>query len=141
MTKQAPTDEAHIRNAVREINEHWRAGKYERIGARIADHAVIASLGFDDRVRGRRAYIQSYRDYDQVATTLEFSAGESQVDIIGDVAVAVTPFDVVYELDQRRHHETGHDILVFSRAGEQWQVVWRTMQATDVEEKPVEGAG
>jgi ketosteroid isomerase-like protein len=62
MRKQASTDEAHLRSAVREINEHWRAGKYDRIGARLADDAVIAPPGFDGRVRGRAAYIQSYRD-------------------------------------------------------------------------------
>jgi len=141
MTKQASTDEAHIRSAVREINEHWRAGQYERIGAQLADDAVIATPGFDGRVCGRGAYIQSYRDYDQAATTLEFSAGEPQVDVIGDVAVAVTPFDVVYQLHGTRHHENGHDILVFARLRGEWKVVWRTMQVAPAGERPVEGAG
>jgi ketosteroid isomerase-like protein len=126
--KQALTDEARIRSAAREINEHWRAGQYDHIGARLADDAVIAPAGFDGRVRRRGAYIQSYRDYDQTATTLEFSAGEPQVDVVGDVAVAVTPFDVVYEVDGTRHRENGHDILVFSRLRGEWTVVWRTMQ-------------
>jgi ketosteroid isomerase-like protein len=135
MTNQASTDEAHVRIAVHEINEHWRTGQYERIGARLADDAVIAPPGFDGRVRGRAAYIQSYRDYDQAATTLEFSAGEPQVDVVGDVAVAVTPFDVVYELHGTRHHEKGHDILVFSRLRGEWTVVWRTMQVAPAGEK------
>ncbi len=135
MTRQAPTDEARIRSAVREINEHWRAGQYDRIGARLADDAVIAPPAFDGRVRGRGAYIQSYRDYDQAAATLEFLAGEPQVDVIGEVAVAVTPFDVVYELDGTRHHEKGHDILVFSRLRGEWTVVWRTVQAAPAGER------
>jgi ketosteroid isomerase-like protein len=136
MTKQASTDEAQIRSAVREINDYWRAGQYDRIGARLADDAVIAPPGFGGRVRGRAAYIQSYRDYDQAATTLEFSAGEPQVDVVGDVAVAVTAFDVVYEVRGARHHENGHDILVLSRLRGQWTVVWRTMQVA-----PTEGRG
>jgi ketosteroid isomerase-like protein len=135
MTKQASTDEAHVRSAVHEINEHWRAGQYERIGARLADDAVIAPPGFDGRVRGRGAYVQSYRDYDQAATTLQFSAGEPQVDVVGDVAVAVTPFDVVYDLRGTRHHENGFDILVFSRQRGEWTVVWRTMQVAQAGNK------
>jgi len=123
MTKHASTDEEDIRSAVRQINEHWRAADYDRIGARLADEVVIAPPGFDRRVRGRGAYIRSYREYDQAATTLEFAAGEPQVDVVGDVAVAVTPFDVVYELEGTRHRENGHDILVFSRLRGDWMVV------------------
>jgi len=140
MTKHASTDEAVIRSVVREINEHWRAGEYDRIHARLADEAVIAPPGFDGRVRGRAAYIQSYRDYDQAAATLEFLAGEAQVDVIGDVAVAVSPFEVAYELQGTRHYEKGHDILVFSRLQGEWTVVWRTMQATPAGEE-TDGAG
>src|SRR5262245_55619548 len=105
-------DAAQIRTAVRAINEHWRAGQYDRIGAWLADEAVIAPLGAEARVRGRDAYIQSYRAYDQSATTLEFSASEPQVDVVADVAVAITPFEVVYELQGTKYHERGHDILV-----------------------------
>lgn len=131
MKERPASDAAQIRSAVREINEHWQAGRYDRIGALLAEGAVIAPPGFDGRVRGRDAYVQSYRDYDQAATTLEFSMGEPQVDVVGDVAVAVTPFDVVYELDGTRHHEKGQNILVFSRRQGEWAVVWRTDVAAE----------
>jgi len=134
MTEPAENDTAHLQNIVREINEDWRARRYDRIGTRIADDAIIAPPGFDGRIRGRDAYVQSYRDYDQAATTLKFVAGEPQIDVVGDVAVAVTPFEVIYRIESRRHHETGHDILVFSRIGGQWQIVWRTMQVNALEE-------
>lgn len=134
MNKQRSVDEEDIRNAVREIKEHWRAGEYERIGSRLADDAIIAPPGFDCRVCGRGAFVQSYRDYDQAARTLDFATGEPQVDVVGDVAVAVTPFDVVYEVRGRRHRESGHDILVFSRLHGKWMVVWRTMQITPASE-------
>ena len=126
---QAPKDVDFIRSAVREINQHWRAGAYDLIGVLLAENAVIAPPGFARRVRGRGAYIQSYRDYDRAATTLEFSAGEPQVDVIEDVAVAVTPFDIAFDLQGTRHREHGHDILVFSRLRGEWKVVWRTTQS------------
>ncbi len=133
MLKQRSDDEEAIRNAVREINDHWRAGEYDRIGPRLAGDVIIAPPGFDRRVRGRDAYVQSYRDYDQAVRTLDFAAGEPQVDVVGDVAVAVTPFEVGYEVHGTRHRESGHDILVFSRRHGEWMVVWRTMQTTPAE--------
>lgn len=130
MRNEASTDHEAIRSAVREINEHWRAKQYDRIAALLADEAVIAPPGFGSRVRGRSAYVQSYRDYDEAATTLEFSPGDPEIDVIGEVAVTVCPFRVVYEIDGTTHREQGHDILVFSRSCGEWKVVWRTMQIT-----------
>jgi ketosteroid isomerase-like protein len=137
MANQASTDHQAIRSAVRAINEHWRGKQYDRLGALLAAEAVIAPPGFGRRIRGRDAYVQSYRDYDEAATTVAFSAGDPEVDIIGDVAVAVCPFRVVYEISGTTHREHGHDILVLSRLRGEWKVVWRTMQTAPAGEEGV----
>jgi ketosteroid isomerase-like protein len=115
------------------INDCWRAKRYDGLGELLADDVVLAAPGFASRVRGRGAYVQSYRDYDAAATTLAFSSGEPQVDVFGDTSVVVYPFDVTYELDGKPYHDRGHDILALTRSGGDWKVVWRTMQAAPVE--------
>jgi len=55
------------------------------------------------------------------------------IDIVGDVAIAVCPFFIVYELDGKVHRESGRDVLVFSRTARGWSVVWRTMQVQSTE--------
>ena len=116
------------------INDHWRAKRYDQLGELLDEDVVLTAPGFVSRVRGRGAYVQSYRDYDAAAKTLEFSSGEPQIDVSGDASVAVCPFDVTYELDGKRYHERGHDILALSRSKGDWKVMWRTMQAAPVEE-------
>jgi ketosteroid isomerase-like protein len=130
--KQADRDA--IVAIVRAINDRWRAKQYDEIGELLDDDVVLTPPGFAVRVRGRDAYVKSYRDYDAAATTLAFSTGETQVDVSGDTAVAICPFDVTYELDGKRYHDRGHDILVLSRSSGDWKVVWRTMQAAPAEE-------
>jgi ketosteroid isomerase-like protein len=120
-------DREAVRRIVGDINDHWRAKRYDQIGDQLAEGVVVAPPGTDARVRGRDAYVQSYRDYDAAATTLEFLAAEPQVDVIGDVAIARCPFDVTYVLKENTYRERGHDILVFSRSTGDWKVVWRTM--------------
>jgi ketosteroid isomerase-like protein len=127
--RSLPEREA-VRCAVREITRRWREKQYDGIGALLTDEAVIAPPGFGFRVRGRADYVQSYRDYDETATTLEFDAAEPDVDVIGDVAVAVCPFRIVYEARGTVHREHGHDILVFSRIEGEWKVAWRTMHVS-----------
>lgn len=128
MSNQESSDEQSIRRVIRRINELWLDKRYDDMEALISEHAVIAPPGYEGRVRGREAYIQSYRDYDQAATKHEFTPGEPQIDIMGDVAVAIYPFRVVYELEGKTYLEAGRDVLVLARTAGKWQVVWRTMQ-------------
>lgn len=128
MRNQKSTDEEAIRRVVQQINEFWLSKKYDEIGELLAEDAVVAPPGTNERVRGREAHIQSYREYDQMATTHEFSPGDPQIDIVGDVAVAQCPFSVVYELEGKTYREKGRDVLVLSRSAVQWKVVWRTVQ-------------
>lgn len=128
MGDRESSDQEAIRRVVQQIHEFWLNKRYDDIGDLLSEHVVIAPPGFTGRVRGRDAYVQSYRDYDQAATTHEFSPGEPEIDIVGDVAVAVCPFFVVYELESKTYREAGRDVLVLSRKAGKWSVVWRTMQ-------------
>ncbi len=128
MNNRGSSDEEAIRRIVRQINELWLSKRYAAIGELLSEHAVIAPPGFDGRTRGREAYVQSYRAYDQAATTHEFAPDEPEIDIVGDVAVAVCPYLVVYELAGKTYRERGRDVLVFCRSAGEWRVVWRTMQ-------------
>ncbi len=128
MNERASTDREVIRRTVERINGLWLAGRYDEIGDFLAEDAVVAPPGSDERVRGRQAYVQSYRDYDRACTTRDFVPSEPQVDVVGDVAVAVCPFFIEYEMQGEVRRERGRDVLVFTRIDGQWLVAWRTMQ-------------
>lgn len=128
------TIEEAIRHVIERINAYWQEKCYDEIGAFLAEGAVIAPPGSNQRVRGRDAYVQSYRDYDRAVTTHEFNTSDPQVDVVGNVAVAVCPFSVVYEMDGITHRESGRDILMFLKSGNNWIVVWRTMEIESSEE-------
>jgi len=128
MSNEELSHKKTIRNIIRRINELWLKKRYDEIGELLSEYVVIAPPGFEGRIHGREAYVQSYREYDQSATTREFSSDEPEIDIIGDTAVAVCPFFVVYEFEGKTYQENGRDMLVFSRFAGEWRVVWRTMQ-------------
>lgn len=128
------TIEETIRHVIERINTCWQEKRYDEIGAFLAEDAVIAAPGSNQRVRGRDAYVQSYRDYDQAVTTHEFNASDPQIDVVGNVAVAVCPFSVVYEMGGETYRESGRDILMFLKSGNNWIVVWRTMQVVSSEQ-------
>jgi hypothetical protein len=133
MHHRESADQEAVKHVVRQINEFWLGKKYDKIGELVSENVIIAPPGFNGRVYSREAYVQSYRDYDQMATTHEYSPGEPEIDIIGNVAVAVFSFLVAYELKGKTYREQGHDVLVLSRTAGEWRVIWRTMQTKSVE--------
>lgn len=122
-----PDDVRAIAQIVHAINGAWRSKQYDAIASYLAPEVVIAPPGSTDRVRGREAYVQSYREYDQQAETLEFSASEVHVDLLGDFAVASTPFNITYRLQDNICRDQGLELLVFHREAGNWCVAWRTM--------------
>lgn len=128
MSNEDANPEQAVRRVVQEINAAWLARRYTDIGALLDEDVVIAPAD-TVRVRGREAYVQSYRDYDRAAVTHEFVPADPRVDVIGGVAVAVCPFYVVYELEGTTYRERGFDTLVLHRSAGAWRVVWRTMRS------------
>jgi ketosteroid isomerase-like protein len=128
MSKMESAHKKTIRQVIERIHDLWLKKEYDEIGDLLSEDVVTAPPGYEKRIHGRAAYVQSYREYDQSASTREFSPGAPEIDVIGDTAVAVCPFFVVYELDGQEYQEEGRDILVFSRATGEWKVAWRTMQ-------------
>jgi ketosteroid isomerase-like protein len=122
-------DKKTIQEVLRKLIDCWHQKQYDRMGAYIADEVIIVPPGSSERVRGREAYIQSYRDYDTAAHTTEFLPGEPQIDLFGDVAVVLFPFFIAYELNGISHREHGKEALLFKRAADSWQILWRTMES------------
>ena len=127
---------AAVKRVVERINGLWLSKQYEAIGELLDEDVVIAPPGLSGRIRGREAYVQSYRDYDKEATTHQFSPSEPEIDIVGETAIAKNPFFVMYEIRGKVYRESGYDLLVLSRSTGEWRVVWRTMHSEPDEQEP-----
>jgi SnoaL-like domain len=76
--------------------------------------------------RGREAMVRSYVDYTRAVDTLHFRETDHAVHVAGGTAVVSYGFEVIYELDGKRHDEVGRERLVFTLDDGRWSAVWRT---------------
>jgi ketosteroid isomerase-like protein len=120
-------DVKEIRDIVAAVNEAWVAGQYDAMMPHVADHVIMAPPGDDSRVLGREAYVASFRQFAELARVKKFVPATPRVDVIGNTAVAVCPFQIVYEMEGETYHEKGLDLLVFARPLGKWKIVWRTV--------------
>jgi ketosteroid isomerase-like protein len=128
-SKALTQDQSEIARIIQRINDSWLSKSYDEIGNHLADGVILAPPGSANRIRGRQAYVQSYRDYDSAAKTHSFQPSEPVIDVIGDIAIAVTPFSITYEMQGVIHNEKGEELLVFSRDSGNWRIIWRSMRS------------
>ena len=123
----AESDREEIAGVLRVINEAWTSGNAEEMRQYLDERIVMAQPGFEERLVGRQACIESYEDFARRASIQSYEETQTTIDIMGDTAVASYHFVLDYEMGGNKHHEIGHDLFVFARSAGRWRAVWRTL--------------
>jgi len=134
MMADAETEAEVIAEVLRAINEAWTTGNPEEMRQYLDERIVMAQPGFEERLVGRQACIESYEDFVRHASIHSYAESQTIIDLMGDTAVASYRFAIDYELGGKDYHEVGHDyhevghdLFVLARSAGRWRAVWRTL--------------
>jgi ketosteroid isomerase-like protein len=120
-------DRDEIRRILKSINEAWTKGRAEDLDKYFHEDMVIAQPGFGIRGEGKRACVDSYREFAGMASIQSLKESQHVVLVWGNTAVASYRFEIEYELDGQAHQDAGYDLFVFARENGDWLAVWRTI--------------
>lgn len=119
------TDHEDVAGVVQAMNDAWIEGRIDDLVPLFHEDVVMAAPD-GNRISGRDAMIESFRQYVAVAKTHEFTTEALGVDVFDGTAVATMRFRVRYEISGELYAETGREILALSRGDDGWRIVWRT---------------
>lgn len=119
--------ESEIQRLIGQINRAWVENRVDELVQYFHEGMVIVAPQFGGRLEGREACIESYREFTGRATVEEVQEKDLSIDVRGCTAVATYRYAVSYTLNGARHRDSGWDVFVFTREGERWLAVWRTM--------------
>lgn len=112
---------------LRRVETAWLGGRFDELRDCFRENAVLLGGDLEHRLEGRDAIVESYAQFLREARLLAFESEAPIVDVIGDAAVTVTPWEVRYEREGTIHEETGGDLLILVRENGDWKVAWRTL--------------
>ena len=116
-----------IRRCIGDLNCAWLEGRAEDLAKYFASDVVVVLPGFQDRVVGRAACVESYCQFLGRAAVKDFRELDSMVDVWDSTGVASHQYHIDYEIDGVERHETVRELLILVREGSDWHVVWRTI--------------
>jgi hypothetical protein len=106
-------------------NRAWREGRPEEVASLFHREVVMESADGLVACRGRDAMVRSFVEYARAVDTLHFRETDHTVHVVGDTAVVSYGFEVIYEIEGRRHDEIGRERLVLVLDGGRWSAIWR----------------
>ena len=133
------SDHQAVRAALAEIVATWRDRRPREVLGLVDPGVVMRVPGFEGASTGAEALAAGFVEFCETARVHEFRSDDVAIDVVGDVAVTVSHFEMVYERESVRWLSTGKDLWVFRRRNGAWIAVWRTM--LDLEESPAPAAG
>lgn len=112
---------------VQKINNCWYQGQPTDLSAYFHQDVVFNSPDFKYQITGKENCIQTYIDFLNISSILDYIESNPTVQIFEKTAIVTYDFEMKYEQKDKTFHETGTDILAFEKDGQSWKVVWRAL--------------
>jgi hypothetical protein len=109
----------------RQMDSCWMERRFDDLSAYIADDVVIVAPGARRRVEGLAAAVESYRDFMNRSAVSRFLTHDHVITRRGATAVVEYGWDMAWSDQGTDHEAKGREILVLTRKGSSWRVVWR----------------
>ena len=112
---------------VERINDSWVSGRIDNLENHFHDRVVFVAPGFSQRIEGREACVDSFRNFCANARVRDFNPADPAIDVYAGTAIATYSYRVEYDLNNETFQEGGRDVWVFVRDADRWLAVWRTI--------------
>ncbi len=116
-----------IKQLIEHINLAWSGKKFDQLENLLDDSVIFLSPDLKNSIRGKSAAIKSYRDFMEKARVVSYKTHPPCINLLNDTAISVCNFEIKYQIRDQMNHETGTEILIFKKNGNQWLLGWRTI--------------
>ncbi|MDX1438952.1 MAG: nuclear transport factor 2 family protein [Rubricoccaceae bacterium] len=120
-----------LRRFIRELNDTWRAQRYEDLASFFHNDVVLLPPGSEEPVESVEAIVESYRQFGASATIHSFTIEQIRVYDFKTVALCQMGFDIDYEIESGRYREHGMEVYVVENSGHDPKIIWRTQVLLD----------
>lgn len=112
---------------VKKINTAWQEGRFEDLNEYFHEDIVITTPNFEGGGQGRKACIESYRQFSDMAEIHEYTESNFNAMVWENTALVHYFFDMSYSLQDQKYRDQAYDLFMFSKEQDEWKVVWRTI--------------
>jgi hypothetical protein len=114
-----------IIGVIKSLSLAWRERQFDILDPLFAETAVFQDLEGQRLAEGKRACIQSYRDFMGIAKVLNYDEEEPDLLPFAGFVMANYGWRIDYEMNGAKFHDEGRDWLALEKQDGAWRVNWR----------------
>jgi ketosteroid isomerase-like protein len=119
--------EDQINQAIKKINEAWSNKDFSLLNDLLTESVIFLSPELKGSIQGKSSAIKSYQDFMGKARVLFFKNDLAAINLLKETKVAISLFEIKYQIGDQLNHETGTEILIFEKSGNRWLLCWRIL--------------
>lgn len=123
-------DETAIKKIIQIINNAWLDNNLYILNDYFDQEVVFMSPDYKNKLTGKNACINSYKQFLDSAEIIEYQQGEPEINIWDNTAAAFYEFDITYLMKGKTYSEKCKDFFVFNRDESDnsfWKAVYRML--------------
>jgi ketosteroid isomerase-like protein len=118
--------ESHqIIGVIKLLSLAWREKQFDRLESLFAETVVFQDLEGHRLAEGKRACIDSYRDFMGIAKVLAYDETELDLLPFAGFVMASYGWRIDYEMNGANFHDEGRDWLALQKQNGAWRINWR----------------
>ncbi len=119
--------EDQINQAIKKINEAWSNKDFSLLNDLLTESVIFLSPELTGSIQGKSSAIKSCQDFMGKARVLFFKYDLAAINLLKETAVAISLFEIKYQIGDQLNQETGTEILIFEKSGNRWLLCWRIL--------------
>ena len=116
-----------IKEILKSVNASWLSGKLDNLNKYFHENMIIVSPNIKILASGKENCIQSYIDFLNRATIIDYSDRDPEVHVFGNTGIAFYAYHIFWKIDEKTFRENGEELYVFNRNNDKWSIVMRKL--------------
>lgn len=117
-----------IETFAKDFNSVWQNKEYEELENMLHEDAVFYKPGFERGVQGKEDCLLTLTSFSDRSNVHKFEIEKVIVDSWDDdTAVINYFFKIQYSTDGDLYQESGRDLMMLKKVGEDWKILWRSL--------------
>ena len=116
-----------IKHIIKTLNDAWYNQDYQVLDKLFLDKVIFRSPDFKLQLHGKKACIQTFKDFMDNANVSKFEIENISVNFLQRTVLATYQFTIEYEMNNKFIQESGTDIMVFEEIEGDLLLSWRAM--------------
>ncbi|WP_142784692.1 nuclear transport factor 2 family protein [Changchengzhania lutea] len=123
--------EEQIELFVDSFNTAWTQGNVKDINLLVDEDVIFVAPDLKTEIIGRKACIQTIRDYTKNAITKVFEIKDKQIHVWDRTATVSIDYYMEYQMNNKLYKENAKEFWTLIQKNNTWLLVWRAMVMND----------